>query len=1141
MAVLWIWGEHVGIKTIEARFLWLSVVAGCALLLCLIVSLDRWSRWSQALFTLKKWLHIGRQNRASVPQAGSFNGGSSVVALNPLNILRQQLNITHGFFWRYRQPWLLLTGRDATIMRLLPEIVETGWLITPDAVLLWHKTDENGQPNAAWLKQLYKMRRRRPIDAVVLVMDSTTELSAQRHRNIENLNLAHISEALCWSAPVHVLDVEDALTAGKISDTPVIGAEFATTDVARIEAALLSVRDQLIPLCIKQLSDNSYNRFTAKLSQRLDTHSKPLAAWIDILNNSRRRQRVAGAFFAPYPSPAVAGEVPVGSADLPLWSHLSKIARNVPGRRVGWHPETVLSVIALTGLGIWIAGMLVSAAVNQRDIAGLQQTSKRAEHAPGIADRVRGLLALQQEIARYEYRTEHHAPLLTRFGLNRDKEILQALWAPYRDASQHMLVAPVQQTLETELIDLAQLRSDQLDKQAGSFALDGHQALKSYLMLAEPQRSDTAFLTPQLIRRWQLDTQLAAGEQRDLAERLLTFYSKHLAAHPDWKITPSAGLVQAARQTLLAAIGVEHADSTLYRNIVTNAADKYPDQTLASLTVGTDPRGLIRNNAIVSGVFTRQAYEGTIAPAIAEAAKRNTIASDWVLTGQAQQTAGQSAQSPETLQAALTAQYFAEYAEQWQLFMNNVQWDAAPTMPAAIEQLKLMADARQSPVIALMKSLQYQGTAGVRQASLSDTLVAKAQNLLTSTKVTAPQAQHSDPAGSLGSTFGPVLRLIGSLDGNAGAGSANPNEQANSDMSLQRYLDRISALRLRLQQINSSPDAEAQAKQLALSLFQGKGSELADTQAYAQLVAASLGEQWASMGDALFIRPVVQATQTVLQPAQAGLNEAWNNGIVATWYKAFNGRYPFAQTDNDASLPELARFLRPQSGLIASFLQSQLAGVLELQGDQWVPNAGSKLNFDPAFLTAVNTLQRIGARLLVQGEPQYRFDLKPMPTPGVEDTILTIDTQKLHYYNQRETWQNLVWPVNQTQDAGTRLQWQTEKAGTNKQYEFTGRWALVRLLERARIEPIDSATYQLTWQATPDVSAPASSTISKLDPDNLMPRAPMAPASAELVYPLSYVMRTEAGRGPLEMLSLRDFALPSRIFVSASRNTVTRK
>src|SRR5207253_1863456 len=156
-----------------------------------------------------------------------------------------------------------------------------------------------------------------------------------------------------------------------------------------------------------------------------------------------------------------------------------------------------------------------------------------------------------------------------------------------------------------------------------------------------------------------------------------------------------------------------------------------------------------------------------------------------------------------------------------------------------IDQLKLMADARQSPVIALMKSLTYQGGAGARKDSLSDTLVAKAQDLL-SKKAAAPEPIKPDAAGPLGAAFGPVLRLVG---------QTQAGQDINGDLSLQRFLDRATALRLRLQQVSNSADADAQARQMAQALFQGKGSELADTQAYAQLMAASLGSQWAGMGE----------------------------------------------------------------------------------------------------------------------------------------------------------------------------------------------------------------------------------------------------------------------------------------------------
>ncbi len=182
-------------------------------------------------------------------------------------------------------------------------------------------------------------------------------------------------------------------------------------------------------------------------------------------------------------------------------------------------------------------------------------------------------------------------------------------------------------------------------------------------------------------------------------------------------------------------------------------------------------------------------------------------------------------------------------------------------------------------------------------------------------------------------------------------------------------------------------------------------------------MAASLGTEWAGMGEALFVRPIAQATQTIVLPAQASLNEGWQRSILVVWNQLFAGRYPFADTANDASLPEFAQFVRPQGGRIQMFLSTQLAGMLELQGDQWVPTAAARdVRFDPEFLKFINVVQRIGSRMMAQGEPQYRFELKPVPTPGLTDTVLIIDGQRLHYYNQRETWQRMAWPASNLQD-----------------------------------------------------------------------------------------------------------------------------
>ncbi|WP_322069269.1 ImcF-related family protein [Paraburkholderia bannensis] len=1061
--------------------------------------------------------------------------------------LRDALRAGLGWRWKYGRPWLLLCGDPKLIEQLCAKDGRPGWCVTDDAVLLWNQPTADGQPDTRWLHQLAKMRRSRPLDAVVVLVDGDANMQDPGSSGLSGLQTARIADALKWAAPVYVVSV-DAIFTTDASDVIVTGCEFPDgTDRASVAYALNELRERLADAGIRRLWQDPADLYAVELSRYLDDRVEPLADLLTRQGYSRSRWlRARGAFFA---SRTFAGNRDRDSfvhVNRALWRYISESANSVHGRRVGLHLHTTLSAIAFTAIGLWSAGMLVSAMNNAHEVMLTRESLQALKRAGDTPERLRTLLALQQRIGLHEARVQEHTPLFTRFGLNHDRAVLDALWTPYAHAARPLLVSPVQQDIEGQLVDLGQMQTAQVDTQSSQMAQDGQQALKTYLMLAEPQRADAAFMTPQLEHHWNLDTGLRPGERLDLSAQLMGFWAQHFPAHPDWRIQPREDLVGNARQTLLAIIGVKNSEDTIYQGILDSVGRKYPVQTLASLTAGTDTRGVFSTSAAVPGVFTRQAWEGSVEAAIDEAAKQNGVTANWVLgntgsTGNGQ--AGADAQTPEALRAALRKHYFDDYAEHWQEFMNSIRCAAAPTLPAAVGQLKLIADARQSPLIALMKSLAWQGGAGVQQASLSDALVTKAQNFF-GKKDDAPQNTQAIQAGPLDASFGPVVKLVGQ----AGI-SSNAAPAAGSDLSMERFTERVMTLRLKLQQISDSADSDDRARQVAQALYQGKGSDLSDTLAYAKLIAASLGEQWAGMGNALFVEPVTQATRTVLAPAQASLNDAWRETIVAAWNRSFAGRYPFANTTNDASLPELARFLRPQAGLIDNFLSTQLAGALQLQGDQWVATSGgagvgsTAIAFDPAFLKAINTLQQVAGHLLAQGEPQYVFSIKPVPTPGVADTLLTLDGQTLHYYNQVETWSTMTWPSGEPQKAGTRLEWQTDTAGTNKNFEFGGRWALLRMLERARVEPVDSATYQLTWQTKPadTDSKPAATTVEALtDLAAQVPQEPLAPAPAGMTHPLRYLIRTDVGRGPLELLALRGFTLPSRIFIDRSTTSAAR-
>jgi type VI secretion system protein ImpL len=97
------------------------------------------------------------------------------------------------------------------------------------------------------------------------------------------------------------------------------------------------------------------------------------------------------------------------------------------------------------------------------------------------------------------------------------------------------------------------------------------------------------------------------------------------------------------------------------------------------------------------------------------------------------------------------------------------------------------------------------------------------------------------------------------------------------------------------------------------------------------------------------------------------------------------------------------------------------------------------------------------------------------------------------------------------------------------------------MLERAHVEPIDTATYQVTWQAKAqfeDTRTKSAKTSDAPDQDALNAHGPSTPAPADMAYPLTYMLRTDVGKGPLELLDLRGFTLPTRIFMK--RDTTAR-
>lgn len=1069
-----------------------------------------------------------------------------IVAQRYVN-LSSSLQHRHG--WRYAQPWLLLSGEASLVDALVPGLSATGWRVFPDAVLLY--ADISKKLDGDWLMRIRRARRRRPVDATIQLVRASDDTQPFLGDHVLTQQLLQIGNTLGWAAPAYVLNAVDVDGVNPDPCEPVACMwSNPPVDIVQIGLSLKMLSRRLADQGVQRLTVSRRERCIAQLSRHVAKHADALSALVAHMNRTRAMQpTVAGIVFAPLSSEQAH----------PTWRAIATHSRHIRGRRFGFSLSRTAAWSVTACVMALIAGTFVSGTANRTTI---QTASDIASKLSTPQDRTQATLtldALQKHLDTLETRQRNGSPWYMRFGLNRDTETLNALWPTYAIASNRTLIQPIRASLEADLRQLGALTDQQLASGGEAQIKRAYDKLKAYLMLAQPQHSDARFLIPELLQTSEParpeSSQVSAGAWRDLTQRLVTFHANHLVQHGSSLAIPvDATLVSMARQTLVSVIGLRNSTDTVYEQILEENRSKYPPISLQAL-LGDDitSRGLFTTKETVPGIYTRAAWDERIGRAIEKADEQRTVSVDWVLT------ATPSTPSSGALKQALRERYFADYARNWQQFLNSVRWQQDATLSGTVDQLSLYADAQRSPLSALFKVIAYQAATGASGESLSDTLVTKARELIKGGAKDDPSRATPPPDAPLAAAFAPLLRLAGN----------DKTSTPQSDLSLPRYLERVTAVRLKLQHIMSSPDPDVLSRAAAQAVLQGKTSDLGDSRDYAGRVAASLSEQWAGLGEALFQRPLDQTWDVVLKPASSSLNDAWRASVVAAWNQSFAGRYPFADSDNDASLPEMARFLRADSGVIAQFVTTQLGGILERQGDQWVVAQGAGRNslaVDPEFVRALNRLARVSNVLFPNGDAGVRYELRAIPTPGVIDMKFKLSGRELHYFNQKEEWTPFIWPGEALENSA-HVEWQTQQTGVRSDLDFAGRFGLIRLLERATVTQQDGARYVLKWmpggQASVPVarkeeavrprleaSAPAPAKSAHIrddwsaDPSATLVSTPLALAAVETksafiprapVQPiaLQVQLRSESGAGPLDALKLRHFTLPSRIFLTS--------
>lgn len=1021
-------------------------------------------------------------------------------------VLNKFLRTRYTFLWHRKVRLLLITGDEAAIEKLVPGLQKNQWLEGNRTVLIYGGS-LTAEPDKEKYTALRKLRRGRPLDGIIRVLPHSSELTPQiSDKDLRGLE--KISELLRYSAPVWLWQLCASTWTQAKRTQQAVGASFPLRanpdDVVRQMENLLP---RLTTQGVSQVIENNSHDFLLRLSQHLKEGG--IRRWVELLTPrlyvNQQRVPLRGVMFSLPPGESdenAAAATHAGAEKfipesqrhaltLPaIWQGISADCTRVRGRRVGmaWEHSLALGIMAV--VGFWAAGMLLSFALNYGQISSVAGKARSVVEPTSVTDQqLTALHDLRNVAGRLQHHVRDGSPWYQRFGLDHGQQILNAMLPWYGVANNRLIRDPANAALMQKLTALADSAPNS-DKRA-QLAKPGYDQLKAWLMMSHPDKTDGAFYSQTMKNVQPTRAGISPGLWQSLSPDLWAFYITELPTQPRWKITPDAQLVSQSRQVLLQQIGRRNAESTLYENMLKSVRRNFADVSLEDMARGTDARRLFSTDEVVPGMFTRQAWEGGIQQAIEKAANSRREEIDWVLSDSQQSVSGDI--SPEALKARLTERYFTDFAGSWLNFLNSLRLNPASNIADVTDQLTLMSDVRQSPLIALMNTLAWQGETGQKAERFSESIIKSAKELVSHKDKPVIDQTAVGPQGPLDDTFGPLLTMMGK-------NKVSHVMSADSSLSLQTYLTRITRVRLRLQQVASASDPQEMMQTLAQTVFQGKSIDLMDTQQYGGLVAASLGEEWRSFGHTMFVQPLTQAWETVLQPSAASLNDKWRRSVAANWHTAFNGRYPFATSKSEASLPMLAEFVRQDSGRIERFLTTELNGVLHKEGSQWVPDKanGQGLSFSPAFLQAVNQLSQLSDILFTDGGQSISFELQARPAPQVVETQLTIDGQKLHYFNQMADWQAFRWPGD-TYKSGTLLTWTSTSAGARLFGDYSGTWGFIRWLEEGKRQQLDRSEWMMSFTA----------------PDGRT---------------LQWVLRSQLGKGPLALLALRDFTLPDRIF-----------
>lgn len=770
---------------------------------------------------------------------------------------------------------------------------------------------------------------------------------------------------------------------------------------------------------------------------------------------------------------------------------------------------TLAAVVALcAAAGLWTWSYTNNKQLTERVVADLQQVAELQKNANGdLQSQLESLDILQSRIEQLEG-YEEDKPLSLSFGLYQGDKLKQKLLAEYYNGINIIVLAPTKQNLEQFLSEVnsnaAQLEvrteeasDDTAEEEVTNDAYiqsdptdveDAYNALKAYLMLSSHEHLETSHLSDQMTRFWRnwLESNRADMPRDKMirqAERILSFTLAHVDDPAFPLIQNDLGLVDNTRNTLSKVSKGQPARDRVYSEIKMRASARFPSVTVAQITQDTANETLLGSH-VISGTFTRQAWDSFVSDEIDKAATTRVVADDWVLATSSQNDLTLTG-SPEQIRQYLVNRYKQEYISEWKRFLSQVYIRDSKGFDDHAVLLSQLSNAAESPLKTLFvtvdRQTQWDNKASTPAAANGGESRRSFVNWFKQTILRQSPAE---------------LRQAEAALGNSGGGGSNTSTPAapsgviaqefssihalvvpredNQDLSLlDNYLASLGDVRTRFNNIARSDDIGPDALLFASQTLSPDGSELTKSlQILDEQILSQANSEIKKLVRPLLSEPLTRSFNMLLTPTKAEINKVWKAQVRKPFLDNLEKKYPFTANANlEATPAEIGQFFG-EDGYVARFVNETLSPFIIRRGDQISSKIwnGAGLGLNPQFVadfgryfTNYTGNSSSGSTGTTTGSAnQTTFQIMPLPVSGLTEYTIVVDGQQLRYRMGTQAWTTFVWP-NPSSQPGASIRAKDYDGRDFTVFEEAGSFGVERMINSARRTELGDDIFEMAW------------------------------------------------------------------------------